>query len=288
MEDASNLDFRQWANLDPAYLRQLFMCQQSNLKFDEVQQINPPFSGRDTVILEHNNPNVVHTFPLLQREITYADRHAAALVERDNVLATLSMIQDDINLDKLPETLSILSPHLPVDGMDNNHHVENNPTQRQKQTGKKSGNESSKKRKEDGVTSQPNKASKTPRKRQKARDQHGAANVEKIKRDDNVNGVVTHEFQIDVSTTASPFCSCTGTNRQCYRWGKGGWQSSCCTNSFSEYPLPMNTEKRGSRIAGRKMSGGAFKKLLEKLAGQGVDITQPIDLKDHWAKHGTC
>ncbi|KAH7285136.1 hypothetical protein KP509_33G015100 [Ceratopteris richardii] len=260
------------------------MCQQWNLKFDEVQQVNPPFAGRDAVISEHNNPNVLHTFPLLQREITYADRHAA-LVERDNVLATLSMIQDDINLDKLPETSSILTHHLPVCGIDSDHHFEDRTLQRQ--SAKKSGNESTRKRKEGSAPSQPNKGSKTPRKRQKIRDQQGAANVEKIKREDTSKGSLVHEFEIDVSTTASPFCSCTGNNRQCYRWGKGGWQSSCCTNSFSEYPLPMNTAKRGSRIAGRKMSGGAFKKLLEKLAGQGVDITQPIDLKDHWAKHGT-
>eukprot|EP00249_Psilotum_nudum_P010173 c22381_g2_i1 orf=1-825(-) len=26
-----------------------------------------------------------------------------------------------------------------------------------------------------------------------------------------------------------PYCSCTGLNQQCYRWGNGGWQSACCT-----------------------------------------------------------
>ncbi|KAL3695154.1 hypothetical protein R1sor_008805 [Riccia sorocarpa] len=84
-----------------------------------------------------------------------------------------------------------------------------------------------------------------------------------------------------------PHCSCTGMKQQCYRWGNGGWQSSCCTTMISMYPLPMNPAKRGSRLAGRKMSAGAFEKLLEKLASEGVNINLPVDLKDHWAKHGT-
>ncbi|MCD7449432.1 hypothetical protein HAX54_052139 [Datura stramonium] len=37
----------------------------------------------------------------------------------------------------------------------------------------------------------------------------------------------------------------------------------------------------------RKMSGGAFSKLLNRLAGQGYDLSIPLDLKDHWAKHQT-
>jgi hypothetical protein len=35
------------------------------------------------------------------------------------------------------------------------------------------------------------------------------------------------------------------------------------------------------------MSQGAFKKVLEKLAGEGYNLANPIDLKTFWAKHGT-
>jgi hypothetical protein len=84
-----------------------------------------------------------------------------------------------------------------------------------------------------------------------------------------------------------PHCSCTGVRQQCYRWGNGGWQSSCCTTMISMYPLPMNPTKRGSRFAGRKMSAGAFEKLLKALGSKGININHPVDLKDHWAKHGT-
>ncbi|KAG0579162.1 hypothetical protein KC19_4G077700 [Ceratodon purpureus] len=87
--------------------------------------------------------------------------------------------------------------------------------------------------------------------------------------------------------TPIPYCSCTGMNQQCYRWGNGGWQSACCTTLISMFPLPLNPKKRGSRVAGRKMSAGAFDKLLEKLVAEGVNINLPVDLREHWAKHGT-
>ncbi|CAO2838068.1 unnamed protein product [Amaranthus hypochondriacus] len=97
----------------------------------------------------------------------------------------------------------------------------------------------------------------------------------------------SHESSMDAFGNPSPVCTCTGAARQCYRWGSGGWQSSCCTTNISEYPLPMNATRPGSRLAGRKMSHGAYDKLLHRLAAEGYDFTVPIDLKNHWAKHGT-
>lgn len=99
--------------------------------------------------------------------------------------------------------------------------------------------------------------------------------------------VVINGIDLDISGIPIPVCSCTGTPQQCYRWGCGGWQSACCTTSVSIYPLPMSTKRRGARIAGRKMSQGAFKKVLEKLAAEGYNFSNPIDLRTHWAKHGT-
>ncbi|PNX96905.1 protein basic pentacysteine1-like, partial [Trifolium pratense] len=97
-----------------------------------------------------------------------------------------------------------------------------------------------------------------------------------------INGI-----DLDISSIPIPVCSCTGTPQQCYRWGSGGWQSACCTTAISIYPLPMSTKRRGARIAGRKMSIGAFKKVLEKLAAEGYNFSNPIDLRTYWAKHGT-
>lgn len=99
--------------------------------------------------------------------------------------------------------------------------------------------------------------------------------------------IVINGVDMDISGIPIPVCSCTGAPQQCYRWGSGGWQSACCTTNMSMYPLPLSTKRRGARIAGRKMSIGAFKKVLEKLAAEGYNFSNPIDLRTHWAKHGT-
>ncbi|MBA0593229.1 hypothetical protein Gorai_010183 [Gossypium raimondii] len=93
--------------------------------------------------------------------------------------------------------------------------------------------------------------------------------------------------KFDFSGVPSPICSCTGVARVCYKWGASGWQSSCCTINISECPLPMSPTRPGARVAGRKMSNGAYFKLLLRLAAEGYDLSHPVDLKDHWARHGT-
>lgn len=96
-----------------------------------------------------------------------------------------------------------------------------------------------------------------------------------------------NQIVFDEATMPPPSCSCTGVLRQCYKWGNGGWQSSCCTTSISMFPLPMGENKRHCRVGGRKMSGSAFNKLLNRLSTEGHDLSNTIDLKDHWARHGT-
>lgn len=40
-------------------------------------------------------------------------------------------------------------------------------------------------------------------------------------------------------------------------------------------------------MTGRKTSNGAYMKLILKLAAEGYDFSHPVDLKNHWARHGT-
>nr|XP_043640209.1 protein BASIC PENTACYSTEINE6 [Erigeron canadensis] len=96
-----------------------------------------------------------------------------------------------------------------------------------------------------------------------------------------------NQVSYDDTTMPIPVCSCTGVFRPCYKWGNGGWQSSCCTTTISMYPLPSLPNKRHARIGGRKMSGSVFNKLISRLAADGHDLSNPVDLKEHWAKHGT-
>ncbi|XP_041013954.1 protein BASIC PENTACYSTEINE2-like isoform X1 [Juglans microcarpa x Juglans regia] len=131
-------------------------------------------------------------------------------------------------------------------------------------------------------------APKTPRakKPRKPRDNNNPS-VQRVKPVKKNMDVVINGIDMDISGIPIPVCSCTGTPQQCYRWGCGGWQSACCTTNVSMYPLPMSTKRRGARIAGRKMSQGAFKKVLERLAADGYNFSNPIDLRTHWARHGT-
>ncbi|KAE9588274.1 putative transcription factor GAGA-Binding-like family [Lupinus albus] len=115
----------------------------------------------------------------------------------------------------------------------------------------------------------------------------GAPSVQRARVPKKSVEIVINGIDMDISSIPIPVCSCTGTPQQCYRWGSGGWQSACCTTGMSMYPLPMSTKRRGARIAGRKMSIGAFKKVLEKLAAEGYNFSNPIDLRTYWAKHGT-
>lgn len=96
-----------------------------------------------------------------------------------------------------------------------------------------------------------------------------------------------NQIAFDDSTMPVPVCSCTGKYQQCYEWGDGGWQSACCTTTLSMYPLPLLPNKRHARLGGRKMSGSVFTRLLSRLAADSCDQSIPVDLKDHWAKHGT-
>ncbi|KAL8553035.1 hypothetical protein ACS0TY_001637 [Phlomoides rotata] len=97
----------------------------------------------------------------------------------------------------------------------------------------------------------------------------------------------TNQIWFDELRMQVPVCSCTGVPRQCYKWGNGGWQSSCCTTSLSVYPLPQMPNKRHARMGGRKMSGSVFSRLLTRVASAGHDLSVPLDLKSYWAKHGT-
>lgn len=128
---------------------------------------------------------------------------------------------------------------------------------------------------------------KKPKKGTSIPKENGNVASQRVKLPKKNVAVVINGVDMDISNIPIPVCTCTGAPQQCYRWGCGGWQSACCTTSISVYPLPMSTKRRGARIAGRKMSLGAFKKVLEKLASEGYNFTLPIDLKSHWARHGT-
>ncbi|TXG64676.1 hypothetical protein EZV62_011670 [Acer yangbiense] len=114
-----------------------------------------------------------------------------------------------------------------------------------------------------------------------------ASEGKKLRSDWDSLDVGLNLVNFDEATMPVPICSCTGSPRQCYKWGNGGWQSSCCTTTLSSYPLPQMPNKRHARVGGRKMSGSVFTKLLSRLAAEGHDLSLALDLKNYWARHGT-
>uniref|UniRef100_A0A5B7BQJ0 GAGA-binding transcriptional activator n=1 Tax=Davidia involucrata TaxID=16924 RepID=A0A5B7BQJ0_DAVIN len=138
-----------------------------------------------------------------------------------------------------------------------------------------------------GNTPKTPKMKKTKKGPSVPKEDNGSSSVQRAKPAKKNMDVVINGIDMDISGIPIPVCSCTGAPQQCYRWGCGGWQSACCTTTISVYPLPMSTKRRGARIAGRKMSLGAFKKVLEKFAAEGYNFSNPIDLRTLWAKHGT-
>lgn len=295
MDDPGRLGVHPWTNFD---LKHNLREHPALKLMDMVAERDAAFAERDTAVAERKVAVNERDSAFLQRDVAYADRNAAWM-ERDAAVTALSMVRAGkdhrevaaklmqmVNMAAVP--VSVMEANiqdLPKFGLDSEQQV--------KQQGRTA---SPRKRKLAAATNQitnqnpPKAGSKSPskKKRKQKGEQGTAAKVDKRKPDEGMSNNSGALIPYNGSGVPPiPHCSCTGAGQQCYRWGKGGWQSACCTNFLSMYPLPMNPVKRSSRVPGRKMSGSAFKKLLERLAADGVDITVSIDLKNFWAKHGT-
>lgn len=245
---------------------------------------------RNVAVSEKKEALVARDEALQQRDKALAERDSA-LLERDNALAVLQYQENSINFPigngiqhggkrMLPtyystdvgETLKRemhVTDALPVSTIASEE-GKSHPVKRTKE----------------------NKAisSRSPRKTKKVAkdlDRQPGTEVKKCKSEWNGQDVGLNVVNFDETTMPAPVCSCTGVPRQCYKWGNGGWQSSCCTTTMSSYPLPQMPNKRHARVGGRKMSGGVFSKLLSRMAAEGQDLSIPVDLKNYWARHGT-
>jgi hypothetical protein len=260
---------------------------------------------------------------MLQRDAALAERNSA-LEERDKALSALqyqetSMNENDISPDSPGNGLMHGSeqhlyhhqqmhhiPHLGETEYSNQREIQpNNPYH---STGVSSETTKPRKVKQAKETTSKGTSTKTPSKSQRkgkrqVEDSSPEANCWNLEPDfasDDDGGeeldeeleawkesLGLNQINFDETTMPAPVCSCTGLPQPCYKWGNGGWQSACCTTTMSMYPLPQISNKRHARVGGRKMSGNVFTKLLNRLAAEGHDLSIPLDLKDHWSKHGS-
>ncbi|KAJ3672492.1 hypothetical protein LUZ60_007213 [Juncus effusus] len=241
-----------------------------------IQEREKAIQDCNQAIAEKKAAMAERDLALMQRDAAISDRDAA-YVERDNTLAALDLIRNpnssrNPNLQSSPPQLS----DAPYDHIRDMHISEAYPISAicTNLGGKK--------------VKRPRKDKKTVNKSTKKAKSSDSVNlVTKTVNDWKGQDLGLNQVTFDESTMPVPVCSCTGKYRQCYKWGNGGWQSSCCTTKMSMYPLPVMPNKRHARMGGRKMSGTVFIKLLSRLAAEGHDLSVSVDLKDHWAKHGT-
>ncbi|CAN8293478.1 unnamed protein product [Cochlearia groenlandica] len=252
--------FRNWGYYEPAS-----SSFKGNLGLQLMSSIDrkPFLPGRDPNLIIGPNGSYNHhpvSEPPIHMSYDWINQHKAKFF---NMLPVTTSNPNYVNT--LPGTSS--SPSMQY------RQVELNPVKREEEI------VHGKKRKPNSTTK-----AKKPR---KPREETHKTNVPRVKPAKKSVDLVINGVSMDISCLPVPVCTCTGSPQQCYRWGCGGWQSACCTTNISMHPLPMSTKRRGARISGRKMSQGAFKKVLEKLASDGFNFGDTIDLKSHWARHGT-
>ncbi|KAH6555327.1 hypothetical protein KP509_1Z265100 [Ceratopteris richardii] len=292
MEDLSRMDHRHWPHFDQSHMKDYLKDHPALKLIDVLAERDAAIAERDTAMAEKKTAFAERDAALLQRDVAYADRNTA-WIERDTALAALTMLRS--SKDNSETTAKFM--HMPIDSMPPG---EGPPIPGafgvspggKKQHSKKAQDGARKRKRAPKENSEPRR--RGPKSSQKAEMQPQLPSDAIVM----FKGEGSHEelgqtayieappFDL-MPSIPIPYCSCTGSHQQCYRWGNGGWQSACCTNVLSMYPLPMSPTKRGTRVHGRKMSGGAFRKILAKLIAEGYDISMPIDLKHHWAKHGT-
>lgn len=289
------MEHRHWPHFDQNHMKDYLKDHPALRLMETLAQRDAAIAERDTAMAEKKTAFAERDAALLQRDVAYADRNTAWM-ERDTALAALTMLRanKDNNNEAAAKLMHMVNINVnpfvePVMALPPSESMPGGPAGGKKQQGKKT-QEGAKKRKR--PAKEKGQRRRGPKSAQKMEMQQQLPSEAMFKADGTQEEVPPTSFSEVVPydlmlSTPIPYCSCSGGNQQCYRWGNGGWQSACCTNVLSLYPLPMSPTKRGARVPGRKMSGGAFKKILEKLAAEGVDVTMPIDLRNHWAKHGT-
>ncbi|KAK2986664.1 hypothetical protein RJ640_010120 [Escallonia rubra] len=281
--DDDGLNMRNWGYYEPSLKGHLGL----QLMTMQDRDTKPFLSGRDHTVMVNANGNYhphphPHPHP---RDCVVSEAPVHMDYMRDTWVNSrkefLHMLPGNTSFGVLPEpsgthSMQILPPPEPL----------KDPRVSLEDPGVRKEGGGPMKRRSAGATPKAPKAKK-PKKGPSVPKENGNSSIQRSKPAKKNMDVVINGIDMDISGIPIPVCSCTGSPQQCYRWGCGGWQSACCTTTISMYPLPMSTKRRGARIAGRKMSQGAFKKVLEKLAAEGYNFANAIDLRTHWAKHGT-
>ncbi|KAG8655861.1 protein BASIC PENTACYSTEINE4 isoform X3 [Manihot esculenta] len=285
-----------WSLMPPPHLKEQNNALVMNKKIMAIlAERDAAIQERNMALAEKKEALDARDEALQQRDKALAERDKA-LMERDNALAAIQYRENDVNfamnnesqrgLKRIPHPVYKSNAVVEALNSGETHITDTFPIANVSAESLKL--RQTKRSKENKPAS--SKASKAPRKGNKVAEdlnREGASDGKKFKVEWDSQDAGLNLVNFDETTIPVPVCSCTGAPHQCYKWGNGGWQSSCCTTTMSSYPLPQMPNKRHARIGGRKMSGSVFRKLLGRLAAEGHDLSTPLDLKEYWARHGT-
>ncbi|ESQ35340.1 hypothetical protein EUTSA_v10008428mg [Eutrema salsugineum] len=266
--------FRNWGYYEPAAAT--FKGNLGLQLMSSIDRNTKPFlPGRDPNLMIGSNGSYHHPEPPIHMSYNWINQ------QKDKFFNMLPVTTTSHYGNVLPETSSAPSMQMNLHNHHHHHQTEVNPVKCEEEIVQ------TKKRKSNSKAGTATKAKKPRKPKEENSNNNNNTSVSRVKPAKKSVDLVINGVSMDISGLPVPICTCTGAPQQCYRWGCGGWQSACCTTNISMHPLPMSTKRRGARISGRKMSQGAFKKVLEKLASDGFNFGNPIDLKSHWARHGT-
>lgn len=283
--DDDGLNMRNWGYYEPSFKEHLGLQLMSPIV--DHRDTKPFLSPRENPIIMNTNMTPYHRTSLQSEPPIPLHYMRDGWIQRERLL---HMLPGNPNFSIIPDTSTSQSMHMmpPPDSTKDLGMTPEDLTPGGCDSGGGGGGGSgggSLKKKAASTPKQPR--AKKPKKAPSIPKENGNQSGQRSKSIKRNMDVVINGIDMDISGIPIPVCSCTGVPQQCYRWGAGGWQSACCTTTISMYPLPMSTKRRGARIAGRKMSQGAFKKVLEKLGSESYNFANAIDLRAHWAKHGT-
>eukprot|EP00249_Psilotum_nudum_P010211 c22403_g2_i1 orf=624-1337(+) len=236
MEDPVRLGLSHWGAIDHNRLRDHLREHPALKLMDVITERDAALLERNTAIAEKKAAYAERDSALLQRDVAYADRNSA-LMERDAAVAALDMIRAErerregttneaatklMHMVNMAVSCPLLETDLqamPRGSTDFGISYDGKPPVKQVKQGKKVQKENAKKRKAVVQTGQDTKATKSTSKRKKQQQipSESTPKVEKHKQQLEVKA--TGSFIYGVSTIPIPYCSCTGANQPCYRWG---------------------------------------------------------------------
>eukprot|EP00249_Psilotum_nudum_P006538 c19864_g2_i1 orf=2-787(-) len=226
MEDPVRLGIRHWGSIDYSQLKDHLREHPAIKLMDVVAERDSALLERNTAIAEKKAACAERDSALLQRDIAYSDRNSA-LMERDAAVAALDMVRRQgsaneaatklMHMVNMAVSCPLLESDVQVmsrDGTDLGIGYAGKSSQKQEKHHNSQKENSTKRKASVQSASQVDKGIISPSKKKKQQQ----SSCESFPNKQEMEVKTASSVIYDCSTIPIPYCSCTGTNQQCYRW----------------------------------------------------------------------